>query len=117
MLCLVWRTKRGWFSKCPRGFFPSYLPPPLPSHPNSHMLQKLYSLVKGDIQGDSPDSPINQEVLQGGHVFLILLKVSIMGAFVSAPPMICHGASLRISFLPYTPCRRDYKTTLVCSAL
>ena len=39
-----------------------------------HMLQKLYSLVKGDIQGDSPDSPINQEVLQGGHVFLILLK-------------------------------------------
>lgn len=39
------------------------------------MLQKLYSLVKGDISPDNPDSPMNQEVLLPGHLYLIYLKV------------------------------------------
>lgn len=39
------------------------------------MLQQLYALVHGDIQPDNPDSPMNQEVLLAGHLYLMFFKV------------------------------------------
>lgn len=38
------------------------------------MLQKLFALVQGRICEDSSDSPMNQEVLLPGHVFLAVFK-------------------------------------------
>lgn len=41
------------------------------------MIRKLYAFAKGDIVGDHPDSLINQDVLLGGQVFLMLFKENI----------------------------------------
>ena len=41
----------------------------------SLMIQKLLSVVGGKCMADSVDSPMNQEALLGGHLFLIVLKV------------------------------------------
>jgi DNA-directed RNA polymerase I subunit RPA2 len=41
------------------------------------MIRKLLSVVGGKCMADSADSPMNQEVLLGGHLFLIVLKVQM----------------------------------------
>ncbi|KAL7753220.1 hypothetical protein RI367_000995 [Sorochytrium milnesiophthora] len=38
------------------------------------MIQKLYALVAGDCCQDNPDSPQNQEILLGGHLYCAYLK-------------------------------------------
>ena len=38
------------------------------------MLRKLFALVTSQCQPDSADSPMNQEVLLGGHLYLMVLK-------------------------------------------
>ncbi|KAF0465383.1 beta and beta-prime subunits of DNA dependent RNA-polymerase [Gigaspora margarita] len=38
------------------------------------MIRKLYSLVAGDCSPDNPDSPQNQEILLGGHLYGMLIK-------------------------------------------
>lgn len=42
---------------------------------NSFMTRKLYALVLGECVPESPDCPMNQEVLLGGHLYLMVLKV------------------------------------------
>jgi hypothetical protein len=42
------------------------------------MTQKLYSLALGKCSPESADSPMMQEVLLGGHFYLMVLKVSII---------------------------------------
>ena len=41
------------------------------------MTRKLYALASGRCAADSPDSPMNQEVLLGGHLYLMALKVYV----------------------------------------
>ena len=43
------------------------------------MIQKLFALVSGRCGPDSADSPMNQEVLLGGHLYLMVLKEKIEG--------------------------------------
>nr|XP_042900006.1 DNA-directed RNA polymerase I subunit RPA2 isoform X2 [Parasteatoda tepidariorum] len=38
------------------------------------MVQKLFALVKNECALESPDNPMNQEVLLPGHLFLLVLK-------------------------------------------
>ncbi|CAG8735846.1 14203_t:CDS:2, partial [Racocetra fulgida] len=38
------------------------------------MVRKLYSLVAGECSPDNPDSPQNQEILLGGHLYGMLIK-------------------------------------------
>ena len=45
------------------------------THSFSFMARKLYSLASGKCAPDPPDSPANQEVLLGGHLYLMVLKV------------------------------------------
>ena len=39
------------------------------------MLQKLYSTVHGEVEVDNSDTPMNQEVLLPGHLYLMIFKV------------------------------------------
>ena len=39
------------------------------------MTRKLYAFVNGKCAAESADSPMNQEVLLGGHFYLMVLKV------------------------------------------
>ena len=41
------------------------------------MAQKLYALVAGDITPDNPDSPMHQEILLSGFLFLNYLKEKV----------------------------------------
>ena len=41
------------------------------------MSRKLYALSSGRCSPESADSPMNQEILLGGHLYLMILKVSI----------------------------------------
>ena len=43
------------------------------------MIQKLFALVSGRCGSDSADSPMNQEVLLGGHLYLMVLKEKMEG--------------------------------------
>ena len=43
-----------------------------------HMIQKLYALVGGRILEDNPDSPMNQEILLPGPLFLSILKEKLL---------------------------------------
>lgn len=43
----------------------------------SLMVRKLYALASGKCAPESPDSPANQEVLLGGHLYLTVLKVHV----------------------------------------
>ena len=38
-------------------------------------IRKLFALVNGKCSSESSDSPMNQEVLLGGHLYLMALKV------------------------------------------
>ncbi len=38
------------------------------------MIRKLYSLVAGECCQDNPDSPQNQEILLGGHLYGMIIK-------------------------------------------
>ncbi len=42
---------------------------------SSFMTRKLYALALGRCAAESADSPSNQEVLLGGHLYLMVLKV------------------------------------------
>ena len=46
------------------------------------MTQKLFALANEKCAAETPDNPMNQEILLGGHVYLLVLKVKrcIMGA-------------------------------------
>ena len=39
------------------------------------MARKTYSLAAGECTPESADSPMNQEILLGGHLYLMILKV------------------------------------------
>lgn len=39
------------------------------------MTQKLFAFAKGGCAAESADNPMNQEVLLGGHLYLMVLKV------------------------------------------
>jgi DNA-directed RNA polymerase I subunit RPA2 len=47
------------------------------------MIQKLFSFVHGDCSVDNSDSPMNQEVLLGGHLYQIYLKEKLQDWLVS----------------------------------
>lgn len=38
-------------------------------------IHKLFAVVNGKCSAESTDSPMNQEVLLGGHLYLMALKV------------------------------------------
>ena len=40
------------------------------------MARKLYSMAGGHCHPESADSPANQEILLGGHLYLMVLKVA-----------------------------------------
>ena len=40
------------------------------------MMRKLYALASGRCAAESADSPSNHEVLLGGHLYLMVLKVN-----------------------------------------
>ena len=42
------------------------------------MVRKLYALADGRCSAESADSPMNQEILLGGHLYLMILKVPIL---------------------------------------
>ena len=44
---------------------------------NRYMTQKLYSLVNDKCAVESPDNPMNQELLLGGHLYLMVIKVGL----------------------------------------
>ena len=44
------------------------------------MTRKLYALSSGKCAAESADSPSNQEILLGGHFYLMVLKVSGWGS-------------------------------------
>lgn len=52
------------------------------------MLQKLYALVSGSCAADNPDSPMHQEVLLGGHVFLNSFKEKVKDYLVGIKQII-----------------------------
>ena len=39
------------------------------------MARKLYAFASGECMAESADSPMNQEILLGGHLYLMVLKV------------------------------------------
>ena len=41
------------------------------------MARKLYVFASGQCMAESSDSPMNQEILLGGHFYLMVLKVSL----------------------------------------
>ncbi len=45
----------------------------------SFMSRKLYALAAGQCAAESVDSPSNQEILLGGHLYLMVLKVRVGG--------------------------------------
>ena len=42
------------------------------------MARKLYAVVQGKCAVESADSPMNQEVLLGGQLYLMALKVCVL---------------------------------------
>ena len=42
---------------------------------HSLAIRKLFALVNGKCSSETTDSPMNQEVLLGGHLYLMALKV------------------------------------------
>ena len=56
------------------------------------MTRKLYALASGKCAAESADSPSNQEILLGGHFYLMVLKVSGWGSpleFGGFPLLLC----------------------------
>ena len=43
------------------------------------MARKLYAFASGECMAESADSPMNQEILLGGHFYLMVLKVCFQG--------------------------------------
>lgn len=41
------------------------------------MIKKLFAVTKKECVPESPDNPMNQETLLPGHLYLLVLKVSI----------------------------------------
>jgi DNA-directed RNA polymerase beta subunit len=44
------------------------------AHISSHMIQKLFALVRGDIVDDNPDAVSNQELWLPGQLYLAIFK-------------------------------------------
>ena len=71
------------------------------------MARKLHAFAAGDCMAESADSPMNQEILLGGHFYLMVLKVRYI-------PTLCVGgfeavkSSLKTicSFVNVFTCRR-----------
>lgn len=42
------------------------------------MMQKLFALANDKCASETPDNPMNQEILLGGHVYLLVLKVRVV---------------------------------------
>ncbi|CAI8016359.1 Probable DNA-directed RNA polymerase I subunit RPA2, partial [Geodia barretti] len=42
------------------------------------MARKLYAFAGGECMGESPDSPMHQEILLGGHFYLMVLKEKML---------------------------------------
>ena len=55
-----------------------------------YMTQKLFALANDKCAPESPDNPMNQEILLGGHVYLLVLKVRTV-LFHSAITSISNG--------------------------
>ena len=47
------------------------------------MIRKLYALAGGKCATESADSAMNQEILLGGHLYLMILKVHTLLLFSS----------------------------------
>ena len=45
------------------------------------MARKLYTFASGQCMAESSDSPMNQEILLGGHFYLMVLKVNLKMIF------------------------------------
>lgn len=41
------------------------------------MIKKLFALVKNECALETPDNPMNQEILLPGHLYMIVLKVCV----------------------------------------
>ncbi|XP_057292980.1 DNA-directed RNA polymerase I subunit RPA2-like isoform X4 [Hydractinia symbiolongicarpus] len=44
-----------------------------------YMMQKLFALANDKCASETPDNPMNQEILLGGHVYLLVLKEKLEG--------------------------------------
>ena len=47
-----------------------------------YMTRKLFAFAKGECANESADNPANQEVLLGGHLYLMTLKVSVAAIYL-----------------------------------
>ena len=57
----------------------------------SFMTRKLYALAAGRCSAESADSPSNQEILLGGHLYLMVLKVHIVTITKHDHSCDCHS--------------------------
>lgn len=72
------------------------------------MTRKLFALAKGDCAIESPDNPMNQEVLLAGHLYLMVLKEKLMTFLYSVRANIekkakPQGASFKLTTGGYAP--------------
>ena len=52
------------------------------------MARKLYTFAGGECMAESADSPMNQEILLGGHFYLMVLKVCFHGDWFLFPASV-----------------------------
>lgn len=50
------------------------------------MTRKLFAFAKGECCAESPDNPAFQEVLVGGHLYQLVLQVSVGEGGGGSPP-------------------------------
>ena len=53
------------------------------------MARKLYTFASGQSMAESADSPMNQEILLGGHFYLMVLKVDLKMIFYEPHMWTC----------------------------
>ena len=53
------------------------------------MTRKLYALASGRCAAESVDSPSNQEILLGGHLYLTVLKVCVCCVLCMCACCVC----------------------------
>ena len=53
------------------------------------MARKLYTFASGQCMAESSDSPMNQEILLGGHFYLMVLKVNLKMIFCEPHMWTC----------------------------
>ncbi|XP_048246491.1 DNA-directed RNA polymerase I subunit RPA2-like isoform X1 [Haliotis rufescens] len=57
-----------------------------------HMTRKLYAFAKGECAADSPDNPMNQELLLSGHLMLMVIKEKMNDFLIRVKMMIMKAA-------------------------